>query len=98
MELVALQRRILESAERLVKPGGRLIYATCSMLGAENEEQIAWFLKEHKDYRLLSIPDLWPKTIGGTCPASGRPDCVAKCQFPCMAHPQAPGRNSAHDA
>jgi len=36
-ELVALQRNILVSAARMVKPGGRLVYATCSLLEAENE-------------------------------------------------------------
>src|SRR5690606_15750075 len=37
--LMQLQARILESAARLVKPGGRLIYATCSLMRAENEDQ-----------------------------------------------------------
>jgi 16S rRNA (cytosine967-C5)-methyltransferase len=36
-ELVVKQAAILESAARLVKPGGRLVYATCSLLAAENE-------------------------------------------------------------
>ena len=36
-ELTDLQGRILESAARLVKPGGRLVYATCSLLREENE-------------------------------------------------------------
>jgi 16S rRNA (cytosine967-C5)-methyltransferase len=36
-ELVALQQQILASAARMVKPGGRLVYATCSLLDAENE-------------------------------------------------------------
>lgn len=43
-ELVAKQASILDSGARLVKPGGRLIYATCSLLAAENEDQIAAFL------------------------------------------------------
>ena len=43
-ELVALQDRILESAARLVKPGGRLVYATCSLLREENEARVARFL------------------------------------------------------
>jgi len=43
-ELVAKQVAILDTAARLVKPGGRLIYATCSLLAAENEDQMAAFL------------------------------------------------------
>ena len=43
-ELIALQDRILESAARLVKPGGRLVYATCSLLRDENEARVGRFL------------------------------------------------------
>ena len=44
-ELTDLQGRILESAARLVKPGGRLVYATCSLLREENEAQVERFLE-----------------------------------------------------
>ena len=43
-ELVALQQKILVQASTLVKPGGWLIYGTCSVLPAENEEQVQTFL------------------------------------------------------
>ncbi len=43
-ELTAKQASILDTGARLVKPGGRLIYATCSLLAAENDDQIAAFL------------------------------------------------------
>jgi 16S rRNA (cytosine967-C5)-methyltransferase len=43
-ELVAKQRRILAAAATLVKPGGRLVYATCSVLPEENESIVAKFL------------------------------------------------------
>ena len=43
-DLVALQARILASAAQLVKPGGRLVYATCSLLEAKNGAQVARFL------------------------------------------------------
>lgn len=46
-ELQAKQRAILGSAARLLKPGGRLVYATCSLLAAENEEVAAAFDAEH---------------------------------------------------
>jgi 16S rRNA (cytosine967-C5)-methyltransferase len=49
-ELVPLQRSILESAYRLVKPGGRLVYATCSLLAEENENQVAAFIKDHPEF------------------------------------------------
>ncbi len=45
IELMALQDRIVESAARLVKPGGRLVYATCSLLRDENEARVAHFLE-----------------------------------------------------
>lgn len=60
--LIALQGKILTSAARLVKPGGRLVYATCSLLVEENEEQVARFLAAHPDYSVVPIgavaPDL----------------------------------------
>ena len=48
--LKSLQSSILESSARLVKPGGKLVYATCSLLTAENEEQIQRFLENFKDF------------------------------------------------
>lgn len=51
-ELVPLQKNILESASRMVKQGGRLVYATCSLLPEENELQIQEFLAAHKDFKL----------------------------------------------
>lgn len=53
--LVALQARILASAARLVKPGGRLVYATCSMLPEENEEQVAAFLAAHPAFATVPV-------------------------------------------
>lgn len=49
-ELTAKQARILDSAARLVKPGGMLIYATCSILPEENEAQADAFLAGHPDF------------------------------------------------
>lgn len=49
--LQATQRSILEAAARLVKPGGRLIYATCSLLDEENREITAAFLAAHPDFK-----------------------------------------------
>lgn len=52
-ELCDIQARVLESAARCVAPGGRLIYATCSLLPQENEAQVEAFLSKHPEFRLL---------------------------------------------
>jgi len=70
-ELAALQAEILDSAQRLVKPGGRLVYATCSLLAEENEEQIAQFLEAHADFALLPVAQVWREALGGEPPAAG---------------------------
>ena len=49
-DLVELQQSILQSAKRLVKPGGRLLYATCSLLEEENEAQVRQFLDLNPDF------------------------------------------------
>ncbi len=71
LELVALQGKILEQASELVKPGGRLVYATCSLLPEENERQVAAFLAAHPDFAVLPIADVWGETIGTPCPVPG---------------------------
>lgn len=68
---IATQRLILDSASRLVKPGGRLIYATCSILPDENEKQIEWFLSEHDDFRTMDASVIWANSVGDSCPVSG---------------------------
>jgi 16S rRNA (cytosine967-C5)-methyltransferase len=67
-ELVVRQRDILASAARLVKPGGRLIYVTCSLLREENEAQAETFLAAHPDFALYPVARAWQETIGGPCP------------------------------
>jgi len=49
-EMVAKQRSILEAAARLIKPGGRLVYATCSLLEEENEQVVDAFLEAHPGF------------------------------------------------
>jgi 16S rRNA (cytosine967-C5)-methyltransferase len=51
-ELAAKQARLLTAAARLVKPGGRLVYATCSVLPAENEAIVESFLAAHSEFAL----------------------------------------------
>ena len=57
--LVALQQQILQQTWRLLAPGGILVYATCSLLKAENSEQIAQFLQSHADAEELPIAADW---------------------------------------
>ena len=57
-KLVATQRAILAAASTLVKPGGRLVYATCSLLRAENEDVIADFLAGHPDFVIVPAADV----------------------------------------
>jgi 16S rRNA (cytosine967-C5)-methyltransferase len=57
-ELTVKQAAILASAARLLKPGGRLVYATCSLLTAENEEIAQAFSAAHPNFKPLSVKDL----------------------------------------
>ena len=67
---VEAQRGLLDQARRLVRPGGRLVYATCSLLECENEDQVEDFLARHADFRLLPIGGVWSETVGGRCPSA----------------------------
>jgi 16S rRNA (cytosine967-C5)-methyltransferase len=57
-ELAAKQRRILDAAARLVKPGGRLVYATCSILHEENDAITDAFRRAHPEFAPLSCAEL----------------------------------------
>ena len=67
-ELIDLQAEILDSAWRMVKPGGRLVYATCSLLTEENERQVQGFLEGHDDFALLPWRDAWQEAMGSPPP------------------------------
>jgi 16S rRNA (cytosine967-C5)-methyltransferase len=57
--LAAAQSRILDALWPMLKRGGRLVYATCSILAAENARQIDAFLSRHDDARALPVPLRW---------------------------------------
>ena len=56
--LTKIQANILDSASRMVKPGGRLVYATCSLLREENETQIERFLQKHSSFQVGVLSEL----------------------------------------
>ncbi len=51
------QREILTNVAKCVKAGGRLLYSTCTFALDENEENVAWFLDTHEDFRLIPVTD-----------------------------------------
>jgi len=57
-ELTAKQFAILEAAAALLKPGGRLVYGTCSLLEEENEAIVERFLAAHPDFSLLDCAEV----------------------------------------
>lgn len=63
-ELQKTQAEILNSYSKMVKPGGRLIYSTCSVLPSENQNQIALFLKENSSWQKQNESTLWPHETG----------------------------------
>jgi 16S rRNA (cytosine967-C5)-methyltransferase len=58
------QKEILQTYAPIVKPGGRMVYSTCSALPSESEQQVDEFLKNNKDYKLLSDHRLWTDKDG----------------------------------
>lgn len=75
-ELCEIQQSILQQASALVKAGGRLVYATCSVFHEENEEQIERFLSENNGFKIVPAAEVWAKAleagvVHGRCPATG---------------------------
>jgi len=57
-ELKVKQAAILRAAARLLKPGGRLVYATCSLLPEENEDIVTMFLSDYAEFRQLDCSEI----------------------------------------
>ena len=53
------QREILRSGAKLLRPGGRLVYSTCTFAPAENEETVEAFLREHPDFQPEAVEAPW---------------------------------------
>lgn len=72
------QRKVLTTGQQLVKPGGRLVYVTCSILPEENIDQIEWFRSEFPAFTMRPYAELWGETLGGGAPpsADGRTDSL----------------------
>jgi 16S rRNA (cytosine967-C5)-methyltransferase len=66
-ELPPLQKEIIHNAARYVKPGGLLLYSTCTLVQAENEDVVADFLRTHPDFTTepLPLPAPFPKNESG---------------------------------
>jgi 16S rRNA (cytosine967-C5)-methyltransferase len=72
-ELVPKQAEILHNAARLVRGGGRLVYATCSLLAEENEAQVQGFLAAHPEFSVLPLARAWqqPEPLPAALAGSG---------------------------
>ncbi|MFB3896466.1 MAG: 16S rRNA (cytosine(967)-C(5))-methyltransferase RsmB [bacterium] len=70
-ELVKLQQQLLESAYRILKPGGILVYSTCTLTEEEDEQQITRFLASHPDMQLEHAVDYLPDSAKSMATESG---------------------------
>ena len=64
--LVALQARLLDALWQVLRPGGVLLYSTCSILRQENQQQVAQFLARTSDARIEALPDGFGHAVDGT--------------------------------
>jgi len=58
------QEEVLSEAAPFVRPGGYLVYITCSVLPEENESQVNSFLEDNRDFELLSVGEVWQDLFG----------------------------------
>jgi 16S rRNA (cytosine967-C5)-methyltransferase len=64
-ELLAKQAMILDQAQKLTKPGGKLVYATCSLLNDENEAQVESFLARYPNFKRVPVGAPAPEALHG---------------------------------
>lgn len=69
MENVAIcaarQKEILDNAAVMLKPGGTIVYSTCTFSKEENEDVIEYFLERHHDFTLEEMERFWPHKVDG---------------------------------
>jgi 16S rRNA (cytosine967-C5)-methyltransferase len=72
------QRKVLATAAQMVRPGGHIVYVTCSVLPDENTDQVATFLAANPEFSLTPFADVWRANLGTEPPASadGRTDAL----------------------
>lgn len=58
------QQKILQSYPRMLKPGGKLVYATCSILPSENQQQVQAFLQKNDNFKLIKERQILPQDNG----------------------------------
>lgn len=64
-DLVELQKKILSVVKDYVKPGGKLLYSTCTIHREENEGNVEWFLKEYPEFELVKEKQMIPGRDAG---------------------------------
>ena len=73
--IAVVQADLLDRGARLVRPGGRLVYAVCSILGAECEERVDAFLERTPGFVRVPVDTIWASLLDGDCPVAG-PDLL----------------------
>jgi 16S rRNA (cytosine967-C5)-methyltransferase len=63
-EIKGIQAQILNDYSKMVKTGGAMVYATCSILPSENQNQVQAFLANHPDFKLVREKQLFPSQTG----------------------------------
>ncbi len=63
-EIREVQQKILKEYSGMLKPGGKMVYATCSLLPSENRKQVDAFLEENRAFTLVKDHQIWPSETG----------------------------------
>lgn len=71
--LTATQDSVLDQGAQLTRPGGRLVYVTCSLLPDENEQRIEKFLAGNGAFKAMDAAKVWSEVLPGEAPASDGP-------------------------
>jgi 16S rRNA (cytosine967-C5)-methyltransferase len=83
---LAEQKAVLDEGAELVKPGGRLAYITCSVLPAENRDQVDTFLARQADFKLVPWPGLWEQALPGSPAPASADGSVETLQMTPLSH------------